>query len=427
MAKNVRLDSLEAVAGNGLLHRRLFLRQGAALLGAAGATVLTARSAQAAPPDLPAWMQAPGAPMSGYGNRATYESGVQRLVNTQPGTTGSGGSRTPLESLEGIITPSSLHFERHHSGVPAIDPDQHQVLIHGLVERPLIFSMDALARYPLASRVQFLECSGNSGGNNGAEPPQQTAGGIHGLVSCSDWTGVPLAVLLEEAGVKPEGKWLLAEGADAAAMSRSVPMAKAMDDAMLALYQNGERLRPEQGYPVRLFLPGYEGNMNVKWLRRIKVTAEPTMAKDETSKYSDLQPNGRALLFTFPMDVKSVITSPSGMQTMQGPGFYQISGIAWSGFGRIRRVEVSADGGKTWGQAAMDGPALPKALVRFRMPWRWDGSPSVLQSRAIDEAGNVQPSRAALLAQRGTQFRYHYHAIQSWSVAAGGAVSNVYA
>jgi sulfane dehydrogenase subunit SoxC len=204
-------------------------------------------------------------------------------------------------------------------------------------------------------------------------------------------------------------------------------MAKAMDDAILAIYQNGERLRPEQGYPVRLFLPGYEGNMNVKWLRRLKVTAEPTMTKDETSKYSDLQTNGRSLLFTFPMEAKSVITSPSGMQKMQGPGLYQISGIAWSGFGRIRRVEVSADGGKTWAQAALEGPALPKALTRFRMPWRWDGSPSVLQSRAIDETGAVQPSRAALMAARGTAYRYHYNAVQSWSVAAAGDVSNVYA
>jgi sulfane dehydrogenase subunit SoxC len=319
-----------------------------------------------------------------------------------------------------------LHFERHHSGVPDIDPDQHQVLIHGLVERPLIFSMDALARYPMVSRIQFLECSGNSGAQNNAEAPQQTAGGIHGLASCSDWTGVPLAVLLDEAGVKPEGKWLLAEGADAAAMSRSVPIAKAMDDAVLALYQNGERIRPEQGYPVRLFLPGYEGNMNVKWLRRIKVTAEPTMTKDETSKYSDLLPNGRSLLFTFPMEVKSVITSPSGMQTMQGPGLYQISGVAWSGFGRIRRVEVSADGGKTFAEAALDGPALPKSFTRFRMPWRWNGSPSVLMSRAVDETGAVQPTRAALMATRGASFRYHYNAIQSWSVAAAGAVSNVY-
>jgi len=278
----------------------------------------------------------------------------------------------------------------------------------------------------MVSRIQFLECSGNSGALNNAEPAQQTAGGLHGLVSCSDWAGVPLAVLLDEAGVKPEGKWLLAEGGDAASMSRSVPMAKAMDDAILALYQNGERLRPEQGYPVRLFLPGYEGNMNVKWLRRIKVTAEPTMTKDETSKYSDLQPSGRAKLFTFPMEVKSVITSPSGMQTMQGPGLYQISGVAWSGFGRIRRVEISADGGKSFAQAALDGAPLPLAFTRFRMPWRWDGSPSVLMSRAVDETGAVQPTRAALMAARGAQFRYHYNAIQSWSVAAGGAVSNVY-
>jgi sulfane dehydrogenase subunit SoxC len=421
MTKQNVLDSLESVAGNGLLHHRLFLTGGAAV---AGLTFMTAR---AAPPDLPAWMKTPGMPLRAYGERSAHEVGVQRTVGAQPSTTGSGGSRTPLESLEGIITPSSLHFERHHSGVPDIDPDQHQVLIHGLVERPLIFSMDALARYPLVSRIQFLECSGNSAANNNAEAPQQTAGGLHGLVSCSDWAGVPLAILLEEAGVRPEGKWLLAEGADSAAMSRSVPMAKAMDDAILALYQNGERIRPEQGYPVRLFLTGYEGNMSVKWLRRIKVTAEPTMTKDETSKYSDLQPNGRSLLFTFPMEAKSVITSPSGTQKMQGPGLYQISGIAWSGFGRIRRVEVSADGGRTWGEAALDGAVLPKAVTRFRMPWRWDGSPSVLQSRAIDETGAVQPSRPALMAARGAQFRYHYNAIQTWNVAAAGEVSNVYA
>ena len=422
MTKSTELRSLEQVAGNGLLHRRLFLSGGAAAL--AGATLLTAK---AAPPEVPPWMKTPGLPMRGYGERSPHEADVQRLTNSQPGTTGSGGSRTPLEALEGIITPSSLHFERHHSGVPEIDPGQHQVLVHGLVDRPLIFSMDALARYPMVSRIQFLECSGNSAGNNGTEAPQQTAGGIHGLVSCSDWTGVPLAIVLEEAGIKPEGKWLLAEGADAAAMSRSVPMAKALDDAILALYQNGERLRPEQGYPVRLFLPGYEGNTNVKWLRRIKVTAEPTMTKDETSKYTDIQPNGRALMFTFPMEVKSVITSPSGMQKMQGPGLYQISGVAWSGFGRIRRVEVSADGGKSWAQAALDGPVLPKALTRFRMAWRWDGGPSVLQSRPIDESGAVQPTRTALLAARGAPFRYHYNAIQSWSVAATGDVSNVYA
>lgn len=426
MKPEATLVELEQVAGNGLLHRRLFLTHSAALLGA-GAALLTAQPASAAPPEVPAWMKTPGAPMSGYGNRSPHEAKVQRLVNASPGTIGTGGSRTPLESLEGIITPSSLHFERHHNGVPEIDPAQHQLLIHGLVERPLLFSMDSLSRYPLVSRIQFLECSGNSAGNNAAEAPQQSAGGIHGLVSCSDWTGVPLSILLDEAGVQREGRWLLAEGADAAAMSRSVPMAKALDDALLAVYQNGERLRPENGYPMRLFLPGYEGNMNVKWLRRIKVTAEPTMTKDETSKYSDLQPDGRSLLFTFPMEVKSVITSPSGGLKMQGPGLYQISGLAWSGFGRIRRVEISADRGQSWAEAALSEPVLSKALTRFRMAWRWNGGPTVLLSRAIDETGAVQPTRTALLAARGAQFRYHYNAIQSWSVSGAGEVANVYA
>jgi sulfane dehydrogenase subunit SoxC len=340
---------------------------------------------------------------------------------------GSGGSRTPLEHLEGMITPSALHFERHHNGIPNIDPKEHRLLIHGLVDRPLFFDLESLSRYPLVSRIQFLECSGNSAGLNSPEPPQQTVGALHGLVSCSDWTGVPLSILLDDAGVQPEGRWILAEGADAAAMSRSVPMDKVMDDSLIAIYQNGERLRPAQGYPMRLFLPGWEGNASVKWLRRIKVTDQPTMTKDETSKYSDTYPDGHSTLFTFEMGVKSVITSPSGGQRMAGPGLYQISGLAWSGAGRIRRVEVSADGGRSWGEAQLTEPVLSKALVRFRMPWRWDGGPVVLQSRAIDERGAAQPTRAALLAERGTNYRYHYHAIQSWGVSKAGEVSNVYA
>jgi len=415
-------DALAPAAGNGLLHRRWFLTHGAA----AGAALLTARNVAAAPLEVPATMTTPGTPSSAYGERSPHESSVQRITNGAAPTPGTGGSRTPLERLEGIITPNGLHFERHHNGVPDIDPAQHQVLIHGLVERPLLFSIDALSRYPFVSRIQFLECSGNSAGLNAAEAPQQGAGGLHGLVSCSEWTGVPLGILLEEAGARPEGRWLLAEGVDAAGMSRSVPMAKALDDAILALYQNGERLRPSNGYPVRLFLPGYEGNMNVKWLRRIKVTAEPTMTKDETSKYSDLQPNGRSLQFTFPMEVKSVITAPSGGQKMQGAGLYQISGLAWSGLGKIRRVDVSADGGKSWARAALDEPVLSKALVRFRLPWQWSGAPSVLMSRAVDELGNVQPTRAALIAARGASYRYHYNAIQSWNVTAAGEIGNVY-
>jgi len=419
----------EPAAGNGLLDRRLFLAHGMALLGASGLAAGAATPADAAePPDRPAWMQFPGAPFSGYGNPAKYESKVTRTnIQSQPGTTGSGASRTPLEALDGMITPSGLHFERHHSGVPDIDPDQHRLLIHGLVQRPLIFTVEALLRYPMVSHMYFLECSGNSRPMYGATPPALTCGQVHGLVSCSEWSGVPLRILLEEAGADLNAPWLLAEGADAAAMSRSVPMAKALDDAFLALYQNGERLRPENGYPVRLFLPGYEGNMNVKWLRRIKVTPTPTMTKDETSKYTDLQADGKALMFTFPMQVKSVITRPSPSLTLQGPGLYEISGFAWSGNGTIKKVDVSADGGRTWAEAALSAPVLPRALTRFRMAWQWSGAPAVLKSRATDDTGTVQPTRDALLAADGTNVSYHYNAIQAWQIEANGEVKNVYA
>jgi sulfane dehydrogenase subunit SoxC len=420
---------LEHVAGNGLLHRRIFLTQGVALMSAGGISALSAGSAAAAdPPNIPPWMRAPGAGMSGYGSPAKYEDKIQRTgIASAPGTTGSGASRTPLERLNGMITPSGLHFERHHSGVPEIDPSAHRLLIHGLVKRPLVFTMDALLRYPMVSRIQFIECSGNSRPNLSPAPPTSSCGAIHGLVSCSEWTGVPLAMLLAEAGADPSAQWLLAEGADAAAMTRSVPMAKAMDDALIALYQNGERLRPENGYPVRLFLPGYEGNMSVKWLRRIKVTAVATMTKDETSKYTDLLATGKSLMFTYPMEVKSVITSPSPGLTLKGPGLYEISGLAWSGLGKITKVDVSADGGQTWGEAALTEPVLSKALTRFRMAWKWNGGPAVLKSRSTDETGAVQPTRDKLVGDKGTQFLYHYNGIQAWSVAPTGEVKNVYA
>ncbi|MFL6278533.1 MAG: sulfite dehydrogenase [Vicinamibacterales bacterium] len=415
-----KTDDLAPVADNGLLSRRLFLAGGTAGLSLLRALPLSAQQ------NVPEWMKAPGSPLRPYGERSPHESAVQRIVAPMPGTTGSGSSRAPLEFLEGMITPNSLHFERNHSGVPDIRPAQHRLVIHGLVRRPLTFDLDTLVRYPLISRVHFIECSGNSTALYAATPPQAGAGALHGLVSCAEWTGVPLGTLLDEVGVHPNGKWLLAEGADAAAMSRSVPMGKALDDAMIAVYQNGERLRPENGYPMRLLLPGWEGNTNVKWLRRLKVTAEPLMTKDETSKYTDMMPDGTALQFTFPMGVKSVITSPSGGLKMQGPGLYQISGIAWSGAGRIGRVDVSADGGKTWAPAALSAPVLTKALTRFRMAWQWNGRPAVLVSRAIDETGAVQPTRDALVGKRGAAYRYHYHALQSWAVSTAGEVQNVY-
>jgi sulfane dehydrogenase subunit SoxC len=311
--------------------------------------------------------------------------------------------------------------------VPEIDPAQHRLLIHGAVRRPLTFTVENLLRYPTVTRIQFLECAGNSGGNLGPQAPQAPCGVIHGLMSCSEWTGVPLALLMDEAQVERGAGWVLAEGADAAAMSRSVPLAKIMDDALIALYQNGERLRPENGYPLRLFLPGWEGNMSVKWLRRLKVVNEAMMTRDETSHYTDVLLNGKAKMFTYPMHVKSVITSPSTGLALHGPGVYEITGLAWSGLGKIARVEVSADGGRSWADAALSDPGLAKSFTRFRMAWRWSGGPSVLMSRAIDDTGAVQPTRASLVSEQGERNNYHNNGIQAWSVSANGEVSNVYA
>ena len=420
------ISDLEAAAGNGLMNRRLFLTGSASVAG--GLALLTATQASAAPLEVPPWMKVPGTHMRPYGQPSSFEEGVQRIVGGTPGVTGSGVSFTPLEKIHGTITPNGLHFERHHSGVPDIDPSRHQLLIHGLVERPLMFTMDALMRYPTVTRIQFLECSGNSGRSNLLPQPQQAPlGALHGLVSCSEWTGIPLSTLLEEAGVKPEAGWVLAEGADAAAMSRSVPLEKMLDDAIIALYQNGERLRPENGYPMRLFLPGYEGNMSVKWLRRLKVNAAPTMTRDETSHYTDVMLGGKAKILTFPMGVKSIITNPSPTMTLGQPGLYEVSGLAWSGAGKIARVEVSADGGATWAEAALTEPVLSKSFTRFRIPWQWQGGPATLLSRAVDETGAVQPTRTQFVAEYGERSNYHNNTIQTWGIAATGEVSNVLA
>ncbi len=413
------------------LDRRGFLKQGIKAAGAAvvGGIAGTAQGAEPVGKDFPAWSTAMGKPLNGYGQPSRFEEPVKRYAASAYGTLapGTGSARTPLEKLEGVITPNGLHYDRSHSGAPDIDPAQHKLLIHGLVKRPLTFSIADLSRYPMVSRICFLECAGNSSVNAiSPTPPQGSAGLVHGLVSCADWTGIPLALLLNEAGVDPAGKWLLAEGADSAAMSRSVPLEKAYDDALIALYQNGERLRPENGYPVRLLLPGWEGNMNVKWLRSIKVTEDPTHTKDETSKYTDPMPDGKARQFTFEQGVKSLITRPSAGMTMQGAGLYEISGLAWSGAGRITRVEVSLDGGATWRDAALQGQALPKSLVRFRLPWDWNGSPAQLQSRAIDEKGNVQPTRKTYKAENAVDGRFHNNTIVTWSVNADGSVKNVY-
>jgi len=422
MPRNHRppIDAEDRRAAGGLLDRRIFLAAGLA----AGAL---ASSAQAEPLTVAPWMTTPGSPFTPYGQPSRFEDKVARVWANPPNAPGTGAARTPLHRLNGMITPNGLHFERSHSGIPDIDPDAHRLLIHGLVKRPLVFTLAALARYPTESRIAFIECGGNGGQLYQKDPAQLNVQGLQGLVSCAEWTGVKLSTLLDEAGVDPTAKWILAEGADAAGMSRSVPLAKAMDDALIALYQNGERVRPSNGYPLRLLLPGYEGNMQVKWLRRIKVTEGPTMTKDETSKYTILTPDGKALQFVFPIEAKSVITQPSPGLTMQGPGLYEISGLAWSGYGKIAQVEVSADGGKSWAQAALQQPVLSRALTRFRIPWQWGGGPAVLQSRASDDSGYVQPTRSELIARLGDKTIYHFNGITSWGVAASGEIKHVYA
>lgn len=418
----------EHAAGGGLLHRRSLLTGSATIAGAAAMSSFSAGQASAEALDVPPSMQVPGAVFRGYGMPSSYEAAVQRGILQPYGdlSPGAGVSMTPLHQLKGTITPNGLHFERHHNGVPDIDPAGHKLLIHGLVAKNLTFEVDDLLRYPMTSRVCFIECSGNSFFNAFDEPQQMPCGMIHGLVSCSEWTGVSLATLLDESGVDPAGAWLLAEGADAAGMSRSVPMAKAMDDAIIALYQNGERIRPEQGYPMRLLLPGFEGNMSVKWLRRLKVTEGPTHTKDETSKYTDLMPDGTSRQFTYTMGVKSAITHPSFGMTMSGPGLYEISGLAWSGAGKIEKVEISADGGESWAEAVLQDPVLPMSLTRFRMAWDWSGGPATLQSRAIDDQGRTQTNRSDWTAQYGPGQIYHYNAIQSWQIADNGEISNVF-
>src|SRR3954467_4741284 len=404
--------------------RRDFLRRSGALAGGGAITGLAMAQAETPAP----WEVSPVTPAAAYGTRSRFEKAVRYPLRPYGEIApGSGPVLSPIEALEGTITPADLHFVRTHNGVPDIDPQQHRLLIHGMVDRPLLFTMESLLRYPMVSRVHFIECGGNSSRNLAPVPLQVPAGSLHGLVSCSEWTGVPLKLLLEEAGVQRGARWMLAEGTDAASMAGSIPLEKAFDDALLALYQNGERLRPEQGYPVRLLLPGWLGNLNVKWLRRIKATDGPTHTKDETSKYTDPLPDGRSLQFTFEMGVKSVITRPSSTMTLPRPGRYEISGLAWSGAGRIRQVEASTDGGATWSAATLLGEERPRAFVRFRMPWEWSGKPALLQSRATDEKGRVQPARKDWLARYAPDMRYHNTSIVSWSVGADGKVTNVYA
>ena len=421
----------DVAAGNGVLDRRMFLRQGGLMAGALGAAALvTSDDAVAETLQVPVWTKEPVRNLVGYGQPSRFEANIMRgplPERNELYTAGNGAVRAPLHALEGSITPSGLHFEITHNGLPDIDPEQHRLIIHGLVKRPISLTLNDLARYPMTSRVHFIECAGNSGAMYGAKAAPGTAQTLHGLISCSEWTGVMLSTLLSEVGADPKGKWLLAEGADPASVTRSIPMAKAMDDVMIALYQNGERVRPSNGYPIRLLVPGFQGNTNVKWLRQLKVTEGPSMTRYETSRYTLLMKDGKAAQFKLQLDAKSVITKPSPGFKMQGPGFYEISGIAWSGNGAVQKVEVSADGGKSWAEAALSQLVLPKAATRFRIPWRWDGGPAMLQSRVTDSSGYVQPTRDAIMAARGGKAQYHFNGITTWSLAGNGELTHVYA
>ncbi len=420
-------NQLDSVAGGGLLDRRLFLKRG--LIFSTATAVSPQLLAKVKPFDssLPAWMLKPGEPFSNYGEPSQHEKKTIRWKMENAMAPGNGVSWTPLHDLEGTVTPNGLHFERHHNGVPEIDPKRHQLLIHGLVKRPLMFSVDSLLRYPMRSLFCFIECGGNSNAGWRSKPIQTKVGYFHGMASCSEWTGIPLSVLLDEAEIKAAGKWLVAEGADATAMNVSIPLDKAVDDCIVAVYQNGERIRPENGYPLRLLVPGWEGVLNVKWLRRLHVTNRPSMTRNETSKYTELLPSGKARQFSFFMDAKSLITSPSPGYQMNGSGLYQITGLAWSGRGKISKVEVSADGGNSWAEAQLQEPILSKCFTRFRIPWQWQGKEAIILSRAIDETGYQQPSRKALIAQRGKHGYFHYNAIVSWKITADGEISHVYA
>ena len=424
--------------------RRDFIRSAFAAAGAAvgaAAAPLALAAANPVPPsggdvnilELPEHSKGLGQPVAtdGYGKPSKYESNVQR--RRSPGltqTTQASVSFAPLQSLFGIITPSGLHFERHHQGWWDVDPSKHRLMLNGsdakIMKTPMVFTMDELMRLPSVSRFHFIECGANTGmeWGNVAVPTCQYS---HGMLSCSEFTGVPLKLLLDMAGVDSKrARYVLGEGADGSSMTRTLPMELVESGEVLVAYgQNGEMLRPEQGYPLRLVVPGVQGVSWVKYLRRIEVGDQPYGTKDETIHYVDLMPGGQHRQYASTQECKSVIATPSGGQVLLDQGFYNISGLAWSGRGKITKVDVSVDGGRNWRSARLEGPLMSKCLTRFNLDWVWDGKPALVQSRATDETGYVQPSYKQLRAVRGSRSIYHNNAVQTWLVQESGEVKNV--
>ncbi len=414
--------------------RRGFLRNSFLAAMAAGAgtasTLAFAQGSTGDPTilDKQVWQTTLGQPVAvrPYGVPSKYEANLQRRET--PGLTrvsAASVSFAPLQGLFGIITPNGLHFERHHQGWVDIDPAKHRLMLNGMVKQEMVFTMEDLMRLPSVSRIHFIECGANTGmewGNVAVPTVQYT----HGMLSCCEFTGVPLSILLDMAGADiKKGKYILAEGGDGSGMTRTISMEMALDDVLVVWGMNGEMLRPENGYPLRLVVPGVQGVSSVKWLRRIEVGDMPYATKDEAVHYMDLMPDGIHRQYTSIQECKSVITTPSGGQQLLETGFYNISGMAWSGRGKVKRVDVSVDGGRNWREARMETPVLTKAITRFNIDWVWDGKPAILQSRVTDETGHVQPSYRMLREVRGTRSIYHNNAIQSWKVDTNGEVSNV--
>ncbi|HKB54363.1 MAG TPA: sulfite dehydrogenase [Ramlibacter sp.] len=430
-------DGIARVFAQARQGRRDFLRNAFAAAAAGAAAVTGAQASPALAPDdgdpnilnLPEHSKSLGQPVltHPYGQPSKWEANVQR--RSSPGltqTTQASVSFAPIQSLFGIVTPSGLHFERHHQGWWDIDPSKHRFMINGMVKHPKVFTVDEIMRLPTVSRFHFIECGANTAAEwgNVAVPTVQYT---HGMLSCSEFTGVPLIALLEMAGADlKHGKFLLAEGADGSSMTRTIPMELVKSgEVLVAFGQNGEMLRPEQGYPLRLVVPGVQGVSWVKYLRRVKVGDMPFATKDETDHYVDLMPDGQHRQYTSIQECKSVVTTPSGGQMLLDKGFYNINGLAWSGRGKVKKVDVSVDGGRNWRTAQLQGPVMSKCLTRFSIDWVWDGKPAIVQSRATDETGYVQPNYRQLRAVRGTRSIYHNNAIQSWLVEASGEVKNV--
>lgn len=421
--------------------RRRFLKQ-AALAGLAAGAAGSAMAQTSAPEKCEESL----AELHAYGERSHFETAVRSGTmgdmyppgGLAPGAKRDFGLRAPLQDTVGFITPASLHYVISHAHEPPdIDPREHRLMLHGMVDRPLIFTLEDIRRLPSVSRVHFVECNADSApaGPGGAAriAPSATVQDTHGFTSCSLWTGVPLSLLLKEAGVKKGATWIIAEGAEESKHAKSIPLEKAMDDCLVAYGQNGEAIRPQQGYPLRLLVPGWEGINNVKWLRRIKLVDEPYMGMMEATKYPSLRLDGKARWFQFELGPRSVITRPSGGQKLPGPGFYEITGLAWSGRGTVRRVEVSTDGGRTYKDAQIQGPAYAKAHTRFGFPWNWGGEEVVLQTRCSDDQGEVQPTVAELAKVWNVDVDFfrttsivvgHFNAIQPWKVNRDGSVQN---